>query len=171
MNREAELEAALQEAWAELERKQRYMQDAVDTANRLQAELDLLKQAAADQAQHGPDNGDGPLQAALNEAWVELEKKQQFLENSFEEIRLRDEEIASLRQQLVDEAHTKGQSQSLLQPDVQAAMQKAWDELEDRDRQIAALTGQLEAQAARLDWLILENKTLSSAIGVDKMRQ
>lgn len=171
MNREAELNAALQEAWAELERKQGYMQDAIDTANRLQGELDSIKQTAADQAQSLGAAAEGALQIALNEAWAELEKKQQFLENSFEEIRLRDEEIASLHQQLADKANAEAESRGLLQPDVEAAMQKAWDDLEDRDIQIVALNAQLEAQAARLDWLTLENKTLASAIGVDKMRQ
>ena len=180
MSNEAQLTAALEEAWAELERKQTYIQNAFDSAGQLQQELDDLKassQAAASLAvsaggaQPLVADADPALQSALESAWLELEKKQQFLENIFEELRLRDVELAALRQQVADVTETNAQTGNLVQPDVQKALEQAWNDLEARDLQILDLNARLEALDGRVEWLLLENKTLSSAIGVDKIRQ
>ena len=66
---------------------------------------------------------------------------------------------------------TNAQTGNLVQPDVQKALEQAWNDLEARDLQILDLNARLEALDGRVEWLLLENKTLSSAIGVDKIRQ
>lgn len=165
MTREEQLEVSLQEAWAELERKQGYLETAFDEAQRLKNELDIL-QAAQSAA------GD---QGALENAWAELARKQKYLEDSLEEIKIRDQELELLRGQIADASHTPS---SFVAPDVKAALQKAWNELEARDGQILELKAELvssnaalDAAQARIEWLTLENTTLANVVGVDKMRQ
>jgi FtsZ-binding cell division protein ZapB len=179
MSREAQLSTALNEAWAELERKQTYMQNAFDSANLLQIELDALKAAneAAAVARDIANNnapalaGDPALETALHNAWAELERKQKFLESSFDEIKARDTELELLRQQIAQTNDQAAQSSGLLHPNMEAALKQAWNDLETRDGEIADLKSKVSALDERIEWLLLENKTLSNAIGIDKMRQ
>jgi septal ring factor EnvC (AmiA/AmiB activator) len=180
MSREAELTTALEQAWAELERKQSYIQNAFDSAAKLQQELDELKASsqaaearyAAHEVNMSGNSGTNPeLQTALEGAWAELENKQRFLESSFDEIRARDVELELLRQEVAALDSVGGSAGNMVQPNVQRALTQAWNDLEARDLQILNLNATIEALNGRVEWLLLENKTLSGAIGVDKLRQ
>jgi hypothetical protein len=82
-----ELKISLQGAWAELERKQGYLADA------LQENADLRNQLTGS----APSSEVEVLKASLQEAWDELGRKQGYLETAYTDSKALADELAALR--------------------------------------------------------------------------
>lgn len=82
-----ELKNSLQAAWAELERKQGYLADALKENADLRNQLNGV----------GQDSQVKALQASLEAAWAELGRKQGYLETAYADSKLLIDELAALR--------------------------------------------------------------------------
>ncbi len=82
-----ELKNSLQAAWAELERKQGYLADALKENADLRNQLNVV----------GQDSQVKALQASLEAAWAELGRKQGYLETAYADSKLLIDELAALR--------------------------------------------------------------------------
>jgi hypothetical protein len=86
-----EIKGALQSAWAELERKQSYLETAFDEIAGLKAQLAQVQSNAVDTPEMDA------LKTSLHDAWAEIERKQGYLETSVAATQALQAEIAALK--------------------------------------------------------------------------